>query len=71
MERVKKNRPQTEKNSAFKAAVSDQFHIGPCKVMLFTQKRVKAQNFLRLRDNSDKEALAEFERVGFCCESGS
>lgn len=38
--------------------------------MLYKQKRVKAQNSLWLRDNSDEEALAEFARVGFCCESG-
>ena len=30
VEGVKKNRPQTEKTAAFKAAGSDQFHIGPC-----------------------------------------
>ena len=43
---------------------------GLLEVMLFTQKRVKAQNFLRLRDNSDRESLAEFARVGICCKSG-
>ena len=37
VEGVKKNRPQTEKTAAFKAAGSDQFHIGPCK-----QKKVTA-----------------------------
>ena len=31
VEGVKKNRPQTEKTAAFKAAGSDQFHIGPCR----------------------------------------
>jgi len=30
VEGVKKNRPQTEKTSAFNSAGSDQFHIGPC-----------------------------------------
>jgi len=32
VEGVKKNRPQTEKTSAFKSAGSDQFHIGPCRL---------------------------------------
>jgi hypothetical protein len=43
---------------------------GLLKVMLFTQKRVKARNFLRVRNNSDIEALAEFARVGICSKSG-
>ena len=34
VEGVKKNRPQTEKTAAFKAAGSDQFHIGPCTLTL-------------------------------------
>ena len=34
VEGVKKNRPQTEKTAAFKAAGSDQFYIGPCTTSL-------------------------------------
>ena len=41
VEGVKKNRPQTEKTAAFKAAGSDQFHIGPC-----TSERTRSSNAL-------------------------
>ena len=60
VEGVKKNRPQTEKTAAFKAAGSDQFHIGPCNSELLRTKAGEEVKVLVQRGNSQVKLEVNF-----------